>query len=139
MHESLDHEANRKQPVKTVSPWAWSLRALLATMTAIFVVGYQQYQIHQLRHQVRQLVDSQEKLAKANAQQVQPSFAPTPVIIRRLPQSPDRSSPFSPVVIPAPRQPQGTSRFPIEVERAMMGDALNAGPGMDSLQLPQVR
>lgn len=82
-----------------------SLRFLLAAVTVIFVIGYQQHQIRQLRTDVTELRQANEE------------------VTRKLQQGSVR-------IITANRNTlggQGPLYFPIEVERAMMGDSIQMG------------
>lgn len=92
---------------KTKLRFSISLRFLLTLMVVLFIVGYQQYQVHQLRKSVDELTRLTRDMSQELKQRSQP------VIFTRV----------APTKVPG----GGNMYFPMNVERAMMGDAFQLG------------
>ena len=93
------------------SPYAISLRAILVLSTVIFVIGYQQFQLHKMQRTLTELRQDNEAIRQQMKQQ---QTRPIRVITTNG---------------------QGGLRFPVEVERAMMGDGIRSGGRMSPTPL----
>lgn len=143
-----------------------SLRGLLILTTIVFIVGYQQYQIRQLRQNVSQLEEDykkqqqQQKTAvkgwtalvtpntkgaviwtpvqtvtasgnvtlRLNARLTAPGVANTKTWSYNKAATQALRAPFNSYKRITPLKDSPALKFPIEVERAMMGDAVRPTP-----------
>jgi hypothetical protein len=102
-----------------------SLKGLLLLITVIFIVGYQQHQLHRLTSEMAKLRDDHEALKRDHQSQQAigtirlgnaASGTGTFRVNRVL------SDPRAYRVNLVPKEPPGALRFPENVERAMLGE-----------------